>query len=295
MKKLFTLLFVSLFVFVLAACGGQDSTQEDTNGDDSQTEGNTTEQAEESEEEATTITVGATAIPHSEVLEEAKPLLEEKGINLNIETYDEYILPNRDLSEGRIDANYYQHTPFLNQQKEEFDYDFASLGGIHIEPMGVYSKNINSVEEIPDGTTVILSNSVADHGRILALFEREGLISFKDGVDPQSATLDDITENPKDLKFDAKYEAATLPQYYEREEDVLVAINTNYAIEAGLQPSKDALILEGSESPYANLVVTKSENKDSEALQTLVEVLRSEEIQSFMEEKYNGAIVPVSE
>ncbi|SES66002.1 D-methionine transport system substrate-binding protein [Salinibacillus kushneri] len=291
MKKIVTLLFVSLFVFALAACGTGDDTQEDTSSDENQTEENSAEQSEET----TTITVGATAVPHSEVLEKAKPLLKEKGIELKIETYDEYVLPNRDLSEGRIDANYYQHKPYLDQQIEEFDYDFVSLGGIHIEPIGVYSKNISSVEEIPEGTTVLLSNSVAEHGRILALFEREGLISFKEGVDPQSATIDDIVENPKDLEFDAKYDPAMLPQYYDREEDVLVAINTNYAIEGGLNPTEDALILEGSESPYANLVVTTSENKDNEALQTLVEVLRSEEIQTYMEEEYNGAIVPVNE
>ncbi|MRG85156.1 MetQ/NlpA family ABC transporter substrate-binding protein [Salinibacillus xinjiangensis] len=292
MKKLFTLFISILFVVTLTACGtGDEPDESDGSNGESQTDDST-----EETNETTSITVGATAVPHAEVLEQAKPILAEQGIDLKIETYDDYVLPNRDLYEGRLDANYYQHTPYLNQQLKEFEeYDFVSLGGIHIEPIGIYSSNISSVDEIPENTPVLLSSSVADHGRILALFEREGLITFKDGVDPQSASIDDIDENPKNLEFDATYDPALLPQFYEREEDALVAINTNYAIEADLHPAEDALILEGSESPYANLVVTNSENENDEALQTLVEVLRSEEIQNFMEEEYKGAIVPVSE
>ncbi|MBB6453463.1 D-methionine transport system substrate-binding protein [Salirhabdus euzebyi] len=293
MKKILTLLFTALFIFALAACGtAEEDTQKDTDTNAGEAQDN---EAAEENTEATTIVVGSTAVPHSEVLEKAKPILAEQGIELQIEVYQDYILPNQDLNEDRLDANYFQHTPYLNQQVADFGYDFVSLGGVHIEPIGIYSKNITSVDEIPDGTAVLLSNSEPDHGRILALFEREGLITIADGVEPTEALLDDIVENPKNLEFDPSYDPGFLPEYYNREEDTLVAINTNYAIEAGLLPTEDALILEGPESPYANLLVTKTGNENNEALLALLEVLRSEEIQTFMEEEYSGAIVPVNE
>lgn len=286
MKKIWTSIIAVLFVLLLAACGSSDD-EESTNNAEGGNEGSG------GTEETTEITVGATSVPHAEILEKAKPMLEEKGIKLNIQTYQDYILPNRDLSEGRIDANYFQHIPYLNAQEEELGYDFANLGGIHIEPMGIYSKNISSIEDIKEGTTVIMSRSVADHGRILSLLEREGLIKLDEDVEKVEATVEDIVENPKNLKFDAGVDAAFLPEIYKREGDALVAINTNYAIEAGLNPTEDALIIEDSKSPYVNVIAAKSEDKDSEALNTLVEVLHSDEIQNFIKEEYEGAVVPV--
>ncbi|MFD2922708.1 MetQ/NlpA family ABC transporter substrate-binding protein [Halobacillus naozhouensis] len=274
MKKFSISVLALLFILVLSACG--------SSGEKSS-----------SEEGKTEIKVGATSVPHAEILQQAKPILEEKGITLKIEEYQDYILPNKDLAEGRIDANYFQHIPYLKAQEAEHGYDFANLGGIHIEPMGIYSKDISSIDEIEEGTTVIMSRSVADHGRILSLLEREGLIKLDEGVDKVNATVDDIVENPKNLKFDTGVDAAILPKTYKREEGALVAINTNYAIQAGLNPSEDALILEDSESPYVNVVAAQSEDKDSKALQTLVDVLHSEEIQTFIKEEYDGAVVPV--
>ncbi|MFQ3544782.1 MetQ/NlpA family ABC transporter substrate-binding protein [Halobacillus rhizosphaerae] len=278
MKKLLTGVMAAMFIFVLAACGSSDEedSASDGSGDDNKV-----------------ITVGATSVPHAEVLEKAKPLLKEKGITLKIEEYQDYILPNKDLAEGRIDANYFQHIPYLKAQEKENGYDFVNLGGIHIEPMGIYSKNIDSKDDIKDGTTVIMSRSVADHGRILSLLEREGLIKLDEDVDKVDATVDDIVKNPKNLKFDDGVEAAFLPETYKREEDALVAINTNYAIEADLNPSEDALILEGADSPYVNVIAAQSKDKDSKALQTLVDVLHSDDIQNFIKEKYDGAVVPV--
>lgn len=241
------------------------------------------------------ITVGASSVPHAEILAEAKPILEEEGITLEISEYQDYVLPNDDLANGEIDANYYQHIPFLEQTIDDTGYDLDYIAGIHIEPMGVYSKGISSVEDIPEGTEVIMSNSVPDHGRILTLFEEQGLIKIDEDVDKARATVDDIVENPKNLTFLPEYEAAVLPEYYEREEDALVAINTNYAIDAGLKPEEDGLFIEGDESPYVNVLAVKKEDKDDEALNKLAEVLQSEEIQAFMREKYNGAIVPVKE
>lgn len=283
MRKLLTL-FSILFVLLLAACGGS---AEESNTDES------SEGATETEEEVT-IKVGASSVPHAEILEEAKPLLEEQGIILEIEPYEDYVLPNDDLASGELDANYFQHIPFLEQTIADTGYDLTHIGGIHIEPMGVYSKGIEDVDSIPEGTEVILSNSVSDHGRILGLFQSEGLITLDDSVDVASATIDDIVENPLNLQFTPEYDPAFLPELYETEEDALVVINTNFAISAGLNPLEDSLFIEGEDSPYVNVIAVRSEDEDNEALKTLVEVLHSEEIQNFILENYDGAVVPVN-
>ncbi|UOQ48888.1 MetQ/NlpA family ABC transporter substrate-binding protein [Gracilibacillus caseinilyticus] len=273
MKKFVTLLF-ALLLFVLAACG-------------------TSEEDSQNAEGPTELTVGATSVPHAEILEEAKPLLEEKGIELTIEEYQDYVFPNDDLDSGTLDANYFQHIPYLESQMEEKGFDFVNMGGIHIEPMGIYSKNIKSIDDIKEGTVVIMSNSVADHGRVLSLLQNKDLIKLDESVDPVDATVKDVVENPLNLEFETEVDAGFLPEFYNREADALVAINTNYAIEADLVPTEDALILEGSESPYVNVIAARKEDENNEAIKTLVEVLRSEEIQTFIEEKYEGAVVPV--
>jgi D-methionine transport system substrate-binding protein len=288
-KKLLTLLFATLLLFALAACGTaneEDEAADNNNGEE--TEGT-------EEQELTELVVGASSVPHAEILEEAKPLLEEQGIELEVEVYQDYVFPNDDLESGTLDANYFQHIPYLEAQMEEKGFDFVNIGGIHIEPMGIYSQNIKSIDDIENGTVVIMSNSVADHGRVLSLLEREGLITLDEDVEAVDATVQDVVENPRNLEFDTDIDAGFLPEFYEREADALVAINTNYAIEADLVPTDDALILEGSESPYVNVIAARAEDEDSEALHTLVEVLRSEEIQTFIEEKYEGAVVPVNE
>ena len=296
MKKLLLVLLGITLIVTLAACGSSE--EEDSNGSEEES----TEEAESSSEggeeaaeseEPTEIVVGASSVPHAEVLEEAKPLLEEEGIDLTIETYQEYVLPNEDLDNGTLDANYFQHIPYFELQLEDFGYDFVNLGGIHIEPLGVYSKTIESVDDIEEGTVFIMSRSVADHGRVLTLLEQNDLITLDESVNKDSATLDDITENPLNLEFDTSIEPALLPEFYDREEDALVAINTNYAIEAGLVPTEDSLIIEESDSPYVNIVAARAEDEENEALQTLVDVLRSDEIKTFIEEEYNGAVVPV--
>ena len=277
MKKLLLALLGITLIVTLAACGSSD---EESNGDSNG-------------EDTTEIVVGATSVPHAEVLEEAKPLLEEKGIDLTIETYQEYVLPNEDLDNGTLDANYFQHIPYFESQQEDIGYDFVNIGGIHIEPLGIYSKNIESIDNVEEGTVVLLSRSVADHGRVLTLLEQNDLIKIDENVNKDAATVEDVVENPLNLEFDASIEPALLPEFYEREEDALVAINTNYAIQAGLEPREDSLIIEESDSPYVNIIAARAEDENNEALQTLVEVLRSEEITNFIEEKYEGAVVPV--
>jgi D-methionine transport system substrate-binding protein len=290
MKKLLVFLSV-LLVLLLAACGAD--ADNDTSENDSAGDAETTEDQATEETESVEITIGASSTPHSEILEEARPLLEEEGITLNIEEYQDYVFPNDDLASGELDANYFQHIPFLNQAVSDTGYDLDYIDGIHVEPMGVYSQGIASVDDIPDGTEVIISNSVADHGRILALFESEGLITLPEGADPEELSLDDIEDNPKNLTFSPDVDPAFLPEQYFAEEDALIAINTNYAIDADLNPLEDALFIEGEDSPYVNVIGVRTEDMENEALNKLVEVLQSEEIQNFILENYNGAVVPV--
>lgn len=244
-------------------------------------------------EESSTLKVGASNVPHAEILEQAQPLLEEQGIELEIETYQDYIFPNQDLESGEIDANYFQHVPYLESQIAEHGYEFENAGGIHIEPIGVYSQKYNSLEELPEGATILMSSSVADHGRILSMLEAQGLITLDESVEKTTAEVSDITENPKNLQFETDYEAAILVQMYEQGEGDAVLINSNYAIDAGLNPLEDSIALESSDSPYANIIAVNAGDEDNENIQALVEVLKSEEIQDFILEEWGGSVVPV--
>ncbi|TYS58786.1 ABC transporter substrate-binding protein [Bacillus infantis] len=289
MKKWLSLVLALAVALVISACGTSEDNADGGNADSGK-------------EETSKLVVGASNVPHAEILEEAKPLLEEKGIELEVVTFQDYILPNQALNSGELDANYFQHIPYLEAQIEENDYDFVNAGGIHIEPIGVYSKKYKSLDELPDGAKVLMSNSVADHGRILTMLEKEGLITLKEGlitlkegVDKIKATIDDIETNEKNLEFDTEYEASLLPQIYNNDEGDAVLINSNYAIDAGLNPIEDSIAIEDKESPYVNVIAVKSGDEDKEAVKALVEVLHSKEIQDFILEKYEGAVVPVSE
>ncbi|MED3622468.1 MetQ/NlpA family ABC transporter substrate-binding protein [Neobacillus thermocopriae] len=280
MKKWLNVFFALTLAFVLAACGtGNDKENAGDSGD----------------KESKTLVVGASNVPHAEILEEAKPLLKEKGIDLKIETFQDYVLPNKSLASKELDANYFQHIPYLNAQNEEFGYGFVNAGGIHIEPIGVYSKKYKKLSDLPEGAHLIMSNSVADHGRLLSLLEKEGLIKLKDDIDKTKAEIKDVVENPKKLKFDANYEAALLPQIYNKGEGDAVLINSNYAIDAGLNPLKDSIAIEDKESPYVNVIAVRKGDENKEEIKALIDVLHSKEIQDFILEKYDGAVVPVSE
>ena len=284
MKKWLSLLFTLTLVLVLAACGGTKEENKDSAANESETA------------ETKQLVVGATNVPHAEILEEAKPQLEEKGITLQIETFQDYVLPNQALESKDLDANYFQHVEYFEGQIKDNGYDFANAGGIHIEPIGIYSKRYKSLEEVPNKAKVILSNSVADHGRVLALLEENGLITIKDGVDKAKATIEDIAENPKNLEFDPNYEAKLLPEIYDNDEGDLVIINSNYAMEAGINPIEDSIAIEKAEgNPYVNIIAVRSGDENKEEIKALVEVLHSKEIQDFILEKYKGAVVPVTE
>lgn len=283
MKKGFLLLGTLILTVVLAACGqsGSDDSSNGNSGDNGK-----------KDKKPTKLVVGATAVPHAEVLEQAKPMLKKKGIDLKIEQFQDYVTPNKALSKGELDANYYQHIPFLKKQKKEFGYNFAVAGKIHIEPMGVYSQQYDNLEDIPKDGKIIMSNSVADTGRMLMLLQKGGLIKLDPDVNPVKARIDDIVKNPKNLSF-SKVDPGMLARIYQNGEGDAVIINTNYALDADLNPTKDAVIIEDAESPYVNVVAVKKENKDNQAIQTLVDVLHSKKIQNFIKEKYDGAVVPV--
>jgi len=277
MKKLLAGLFLSVLVLALAACGA--GKKEDTNGTDSK--------------ENVTLKVGASNVPHAVILEQAKPILAKQGIDLEIETYQDYVLPNQDLEGKEIDANYFQHIPYLEKEIKDKGYDFVNAGGIHIEPIGIYSKKYKSLDDLPEGATILLSNSVADHGRMLSLLEAKGLIKLKDGVDKTSAELKDIEENPKKFKFDANTGPEMLVQMYENNEGDAVLINSNYAIDNGLNPMEDSISLEDKESPYVNIITVRAGDETKPEIKKLVEVLTSKEIQDFIVKKWEGSVVPV--
>ncbi|MFS0863647.1 MetQ/NlpA family ABC transporter substrate-binding protein [Fredinandcohnia sp. 179-A 10B2 NHS] len=278
MKKWFLLLLVGLLSLTLAACGGNDEAGE---------------QGTEGTNENKKLVVGASAVPHAEVLEKAKELLKEKGIDLEIEVFTDYILPNVALHEKEIDANYFQTPGYLALQMEDNpDFDFVSVGEIHKEPIGIYSKEFNNLNELPDGAKIIMSNSFSDHGRILPIFEREGIITLKEGVGDQ-ARVEDIVDNPKNLDFSTLIEAKLLASSFENGEGDAVVINTNYALEGGVNIAEDGIAFEGDDVVPANLIVINKGDEEREEIKALVEVLKSDEIKQFIKEEYAGAVITV--
>ncbi len=279
MKKLLAGLFLSVLVLALAACGADKKEDTSSNKADSK--------------ENVTLKVGASNTPHAVILEKAKPILAKEGIDLIIEPYQDYVLPNQDLESGDLNANYFQHIPYLNLQIKDNGYDFVNAGGVHIEPIGIYSKKYKSLEDLPEGATILLSSSVSDHGRMLSLLEAKGLIKLKEGIDKTAAEIKDIVENPKNFKFDANTAPEMLVQMYENNEGDAVLINSNFAIDNGLNPLEDAISLEDKESPYVNIVAVRKGDETKQEIKKLLEVLNSKEIQDFIIEEWKGAVVPV--
>ncbi|WP_339024407.1 MetQ/NlpA family ABC transporter substrate-binding protein [Citrobacter koseri] len=248
---------------------------------------------------ADTLTVGASNVPHAEILEQAKPILAKQGIDLEIKPFQDYILPNTALAGREIDANYFQHIPYLNSVLKDHagdkTYDFVSAGAIHIEPIGIYSKKYKSLKDLPEGGRIIMRDAVSEEERILSIFEKEGVIKLKPGVDKVSARISDIVDNPKKLKFLPNVEAALLPQMYNNDEGDAVVINANYAIDAGLDPVNDPIAVEsGENNPYANIITVHRGDEKKKDIVALVDVLHSKEIQDWIRTKYKGAVIPVN-
>ncbi|MCU1762926.1 MetQ/NlpA family ABC transporter substrate-binding protein [Pseudomonas sp. 14P_8.1_Bac3] len=237
---------------------------------------------------ADTLTVAATPVPHAEILEFVKPTLAKEGVDLKVKVFTDYIQPNVQVAEKRLDANFFQHQPYLDEFNKAKGTDLVAVAGVHLEPLGAYSSKYKTLAELPGGATVVIPNDATNGGRALLLLAKSGLITLKDPTNILS-TVKDITANSKDLKF-RELEAATIPRVLTQVD--LALINTNYALEAKLDPSKDALVIEGSDSPYVNILVARADNKDSEDMKKLVAALHSPEVKAFILEKYKGAVVP---
>ncbi len=240
---------------------------------------------------ATKLSVAATPIPHAEILEQVKPVLAKEGIELDIKVFTDYVQPNQQVFDKAIDANFFQHRPYLETFNKEQKTNLVGVGLVHVEPFGAYSKKLKKGDAIPDGAVVAIPNDPSNGARALLLIQKQGLIKLKDSSN-LLATAADVVENPKKLKF-KELEAATLPRVLD---DVTFAlINANYALEAGLKPTQEALFIEDAESPYANLVATTPEKAESAEVKALVKALQTPEVKKFIEDKYAGAVVPAFE
>lgn len=265
---------VFLLVGVFTGCS---SSKEDTNKTS-----NSTEKSE------ITLKVGAALTPHAEILEHIKPKLKEQGINLEIVTLDDEGQLNPALDEKQIDANYFQHIPYLESVSKEKGYDFESAGKIHIEPIGLYSNKIKSINDLKDGDKIGIPNNASNEYRALALLEKNGVIKLKSGLQNYSATPADIVENPKNIKF-VEADAAQLPRSLD---DLAGAIiNTNIILDAKINP-ETAIIRESGDSPYANIITVRKGDKDRAEIKALITALTSNDVKSFLKEKYGSAVVP---
>ncbi|WP_296132273.1 MetQ/NlpA family ABC transporter substrate-binding protein [Pseudomonas sp. Ga0074129] len=238
--------------------------------------------------QAESLNIAATAVPHAEILEFVKPTLAAEGVELNIKVFTDYVQPNVQVAEKRLDANFFQHQPYLDEFNKSRGTELVSIAGVHVEPFGAYSSKHKSLNDLPQGANVVIPNDATNGGRALLLLQKAGVITLK----PEAgilATTKDIVENAKAIKV-RELEAATLPRVLTQVD--LALINTNYALEAKLNPTKDALAIEGSDSPYVNILVARADNKDNAGLQKLAKALNSDAVKAFIAEKYQGAVVP---
>ena len=304
-KVLASVLAGVLAIGVLTGCGSSkteknaaasEATEETT--DDAAAE--ETDAADDSADAAATetkgtITVAASATPHAEILAAAKPILAEQGWDLEVTEFDDYVLPNEVVESGEMDANYFQHVPYLDSFNEEKGTHLVEVGKIHYEPFGIYPGTKASLDEIADGDTIAVPNDTTNEARALLLLQDNGIITLKDGAG-LTATVNDIAENPHNVKIE---ELAAESVARVADEVAYVVLNGNYALQAGFSVSKDSLAYEKSDSEaaktYVNVVVVKEGNEDNEGVKALVDVLKSDEIKNFINEKYDGAVIPFEE
>ncbi|GHD16537.1 MetQ/NlpA family ABC transporter substrate-binding protein [Tianweitania populi] len=236
---------------------------------------------------AETIKIGVTPGPHAQILEAVKPLLAPKGIDLEIIEFSDYIVPNEALSSGELNANSFQHQPYLDNQVKDRGYKIESVATTVNFPIGVYSNKVKKIADLPDGASVAIPNDPTNGGRVLLLLADDGVIKLKDGVGT-TASIADITENPKNLKI-VEIDAAQLPRALP---DVDAAgINTNYAEQAGLDPVKDPILRESPKGPYVNVIAVRSEDKDKPWVKELVAAYHSAEIKDFVEKTFKGSVL----
>ena len=280
MKKFGAFLLAGvLAIGTLTGCGSTDKKAEGSTGST----------------DSKVIKVAASATPHAEILEEAKPLLEKEGYDLEVTVFDDYVQPNEVVDSGDFDANYFQHAPYMEQFNKEKGTKLVDAGDIHYEPFGIYPGTKKSLDEIADGDEIAVPNDTTNEARALLLLQDNGIIKLKDGAG-LTATVNDIAENPHNIKI-VELEAAQVARV--TGETAFVVLNGNYALQAGYSVSKDALAYEKSDSEaaktYVNVVVVKEGNEDNEGVKALVDVLKSDEIKNFINEKYDGAVIPFEE
>ncbi|QAY78234.1 MetQ/NlpA family ABC transporter substrate-binding protein [Sphingosinicella sp. BN140058] len=235
-----------------------------------------------------TLSVAATAVPHAEILEFVKPELAEQGLKLDIRVFNDYVQPNMQVGQGQIDVNFFQTKPYLDEFNASQGTRLVTIAGVHVEPLGGYSRKWKRGQQLPQGATVALPNEPSNGGRALLLLQKAGLIQLAHPANPLS-TLKDIKANPKQLQF-RELEAATLPRVLDEVD--LALINTNYALDAKLNPVRDALFIEDGNSPYVNFLVGRPGSDKDPRVQKLVAALRSPAVKTFIAQKYQGAVLP---
>lgn len=307
MKKIIALVLSLCLILALAACGASNTAEGPEAAEPAAEEVEAAEAPAEEAPEApageaeeapsdlagTTITVAASPVPHAEILAVAKDILAEQGITLDIIEYTDYVQPNLVVDSGEVDANYFQHTPYMEQFNAENGTSIVSAGLIHYEPFGIFAGKTASIDELPDGAEISIPNDATNGARALLLLEQEGIITLKKGVGIE-ATVYDIAENPKNVEI-VEMEAAQLPLSLQ---DVdLAVINGNYALDAGLNPATDALAIEDASGDaaqyFANLVGVAEGRENDPAIVALVSALQSDAVRTFIEETYSGAVVAI--
>lgn len=312
MKKKFiaSILTAALALSVLTACGSsndaatettteetateQEAATEDAAAEEETTAEETTEEADETAEveQKGTLKVAASATPHAEILEQAAPILAEQGWTLEVTVFDDYVQPNLVVESGDFDANYFQHIPYLESFNEEQGTHLVNAGGIHYEPFGIYPGTKSDLSELAEGDVIAIPNDTTNEARALLLLQDNGILTLKDGVGLE-ATVRDIVDNPKNIEF-TELEAAQVARVVD--EVAFVVLNGNYALEAGYSVAKDAVAYELSDSEaaktYVNVIAVKEGNENNEGIKALVDVLKSDEIKEFINNTYDGGVIP---
>ena len=294
MKKLISATLAATLALSLAACGSSASSTEAASTESTAASSEAAEStAETSELAGTTLKVAASPTPHAEILNVAKDILAEQGITLEVVEFSDYVQPNLVTESGEVDANYFQHTPYLDSFNAENGTHLVSVGAIHYEPFGIYPGKSNDLANIADGATIAVPNDTTNEARALQLLAAQGLLTVRDGAG-LTATVNDITENPHNLQIE-EIEAAQLPRTVQ---DVdFAVINGNYAMEAGFSVGKDALATEDASSEaaqtYANVLVVKEGNENNPAIQALLKALQSDEVKNYIDQTYDGAVVAI--
>lgn len=293
-KKLLSLLVAGVLVTgVLTGCG---AAKEETTESSVATEAASQTEATEAENtENVVIKIAASPTPHAEILTKAKDILAEQGYDLEITEFEDYVQPNEVVESGEFDANYFQHIPYLDSFNEEKGTHIVNAGGIHYEPFGIYPGTKTSLDDLADGDTIAVPNDTTNEARALLLLQDNGVITLKEGAGLE-ATVNDIAENPKNIQI-VELEAAQVARVVG--ENAFVVLNGNYALEAGFSVGKDALAYEKSDSEaaktYVNIIGVKEGNENNEAINALVDVLKSDEIKTYINETYDGAVIPFEE